>query len=113
MAALSEARLRGSISPVPQVDDTLLRCTVIFPSVTGVGHERRTGPTLCRQVDPRQRTPSAARVASGSGQFLPPALQNEVGPTQSARGARRQVLQSFRTRWKQCTLTHGQAGCLD
>jgi len=43
-------------------------------------------------------------VASGSGHNLPPAPQKQVGPTQSARGARRQVLQSFRTRWKQCTV---------
>jgi hypothetical protein len=33
------------------------------------------GPTLRRQLDPRQRTPPAARVVSGSGQDLPPALQ--------------------------------------
>jgi hypothetical protein len=34
------------------------------------GHERRIslGPTLLRQLDPRQRTPPAARLASGSGQ---------------------------------------------
>jgi len=32
-------------------------------------------PTLRRQVDPRQRTPPAARVASGSGHEPPLALQ--------------------------------------
>jgi hypothetical protein len=41
------------------------------------------GPMLRRQVDPRQRTPPAARVASGSGHEPPLALQKrsqEVGP---------------------------------
>jgi hypothetical protein len=36
------------------------------------------GPTLRRQVDPRQRTPPAARVASGSGHKPPHALQKKV-----------------------------------
>jgi len=33
-----------------------------------MGHERRIRQPLRRQVDPGQRTPPAARVASGSGQ---------------------------------------------
>jgi hypothetical protein len=36
---------------------------------------RLSEDTLQRRVDLRQRTPPAARTASGSGQFLPPALQ--------------------------------------
>jgi hypothetical protein len=35
---------------------------------------RRLGPTLRRQVHSRQRTPPAARVASGSGHNRPPTL---------------------------------------
>jgi hypothetical protein len=37
------------------------------------------GPTLRRQVDPRQRTPPAARVASGSGHNRPPAPSGYTG----------------------------------
>ena len=33
--------------------------------------------TLRRQVDPRQRTRPAARITSGPGHFLPPALQKD------------------------------------
>jgi hypothetical protein len=36
---------------------------VSTPNSGWVGHERRLGPTLRRQVDPRQRTPLAARMA--------------------------------------------------
>ena len=48
------------------------------------------GPTLRRQVDPRQRTPPAARVASGSGQNPPPALQKKIvdGALRQGREAR-------------------------
>src|ERR1700722_6531800 len=43
------------------------------------------GPTLRRQVDPRQRTPPAARVASDSGHKQPPALQKRLGQSISVR----------------------------
>jgi hypothetical protein len=38
-----------------------------------------SGPRLSRQVDPSQRTPPAARMASGSGHEPPPALQKRLG----------------------------------
>ena len=39
---------------------------------------------LRRQVDPRQRTSPAARVASASGHKRPPALQKKVAGSWSA-----------------------------
>jgi hypothetical protein len=69
------------------------------------------GPTLRRQVDPGQRTPPAAEVASGSGHFEPPRFEAVAAerasiadageamrpPTVRPGPSRRQVLPNDRT----------------